>query len=428
MAKQQKPRKTRRTDKRKLFTAILALVMVAALVLPLLSGLLTLGMASESDLKSQISSLKGDATQATARRKELEEQLKAIEQDKAKAMERKNILDQQLSSLDSQIANTQSQIDTYNALIEQTGLQLEEAQTRESEAYDRFLTRARAMEEAGEISYLSILFQANSYVDLLDRLAMVDEIVTYDNTVVETLAAARTEVETTLADLNEAKTGLDEQKAALDAQRAEQAEKVAQAEAVLTELKGQAAHAEALVAAEEAEEKRINAAIAKKQKELDQLIASKQIQFDPGTGWYYPLPKGNVSVTSLFGWRTHPLTGKPNNHSGTDIAAAGGTPVYAARGGVVQTSAYAPSSYGEYVVINHGDGYVTLYAHMQRGSRTVKEGDIVKQGQTLGKVGMTGSASGNHLHLELRINGVRQDARTLYPSIQFKYPYGTNNP
>lgn len=428
MGKQKMPRKNRKVDKRRLFTAILAMLMVAALVLPLLSNLVTLGMASESDLKNQISSLKGDASEVTARRKELEAQLKAIQQDKAKAMERKNILDQQLASLDSQIANTQSQIDAYNALIDQTDAQLQEAQTREQEAHDRFLTRARAMEEAGEISYLSILFQADSYVDLLDRLAMVDEIVTYDNTVVETLAAARVEVEETLAALNEAKAGLDEQKAALDEQRGEQAEKVAQAETILGELKSQAAHAEALVAAEEAEERRINAAIAKKQKELDELIASKQIQFDPGTGWYYPLPKGNVSVTSLFGWRTHPLTGKPNNHSGTDIAAAGGTSIYAARGGVVQTSAYASSSYGEYVVINHGDGYVTLYAHMQRGSRTVKEGDIVKQGQVIGKVGMTGSATGNHLHLELRINGVRQDARTLYPNVPFKYPYGTNNP
>ncbi len=427
MAKQQKPRKSRKLDKRRLFTAIMALVMVVALVLPLLGSLLTLGMASESDLKSQITSLKGDASEATARRKELEAQLKAIEKDAAKAMERKNILDQQLAVLEGQISNTQRQIDAYNVLIGETETQLQEAQTRESDAYDRFLTRARAMEEAGEISYLSILFQADSYLDLLDRLAMVDEIVTYDNTVVETLAAARVEVENTLAELNEAKDGLSEQRTALDIQRSEQAEKVAQAEAVLSELKSQVAHAEALVAAEEAEEKRINAAIAKKQKELDELIASKQIQFDPGTGWYYPLPKDNVSVTSVFGWRTHPITKKPNNHSGTDIAAPGGTPVYAARGGVVQTSAYASSSYGEYVVINHGDGYVTLYAHMQRGSRTVKEGDIVKQGQVLGKVGMTGSATGNHLHLELRINGVRQDARTLYPNVPFKYPYGSSN-
>lgn len=427
MAKQQKPRKSRKLDKRRLFTAIMALVMVVALVLPLLGSLLTLGMASESDLKSQITSLKGDASEATARRKELEAQLKAIEKDAAKVMERKNILDQQLAVLEGQISNTQRQIDAYNVLIEDTETQLQEAQARESDAYDRFLTRARAMEEAGEISYLSILFQADSYLDLLDRLAMVDEIVTYDNTVVETLAAARVEVENTLAELNEAKDGLSEQRTALDIQRNEQAEKVAQAEAVLSELKSQVAHAEALVAAEEAEEKRINAAIAKKQKELDELIASKQIQFDPGTGWYYPLPKGNVSVTSIFGWRTHPITKKPNNHSGTDIAAPGGTSVYAARGGVVQTSAYASSSYGEYVVINHGDGYVTLYAHMQRGSRTVKEGDIVKQGQVLGKVGMTGSATGNHLHLELRINGVRQDARTLYPNVPFKYPYGSSN-
>ena len=134
-------------------------------------------------------------------------------------------------------------------------------------------------------------------------------------------------------------------------------------------------------------------------------------------------------ISSPQGARNTGIKGASTNHKGVDICGVGtSTSVLATKAGVVQTSAYAPSSYGEYVVINHGNGYVTLYAHMQRGSRTVKEGDIVKQGQVLGKVGMTGSATGNHLHFELRINGVRQDGRTLYPNVQFKYPYGTNNP
>ena len=102
-----------------------------------------------------------------------------------------------------------------------------------------------------------------------------------------------------------------------------------------------------------------------------------------------------------------------------DIPAAGGTKVTAVQGGVVITSSYAPNSYGEYVVISHGNGVTTLYAHMQRGSRKVKEGDIVSQGQTLGLVGSTGSSTGNHLHLEYKVNGVREDPMKLFPAVKF---------
>lgn len=419
---QNKPKK-KRVEWRRIFVAGLALLMVLALVLPLLGDLAGFAnAATQSELKNQISGLKGDAANATARRKELEAQLKAIESDKAQALQRKQILDQELYAIDEQVANTQSQIDLYNALIAQQEEALAQAQAKETAAYERFCQRARSMEEAGEISYWSVLFAASDFSDLLDRLAMVDLIMEYDDSVVDSLVEARQAVETTLAELNETKTGLDEQKAVLDAQRAEQAEKVAQAQAIFDELKTQADKAEALVAAEEAEEKKIAAQIAKKEKELEALI--RAANFTTGSGYYYPLPSSNTSITSKFGWRTHPLTRKPNNHTGIDIAAPGGTPVYAVQGGVVITSSYAPSSYGEYVVVSHGNGRTTLYAHMQRGSRTVKEGDVVSQGQTLGKVGMTGSATGNHLHLELKVNGVRQDPRNMFPGVSFSYPYG----
>lgn len=421
MANQTQNKKHRKKiDWRRVFVGVLAAMLALALILPLVGNLGTLARAvSQSELKNQISSLKGDAAAATARKKELEDQLKAIESDKAQALKKKQLLDQQLAAIDEEVANTQSQIDTYTTLISQQEEALAVAQVKEADAYERFCQRARAMEEAGDISYLSVLFQADSYADLLDRMAMVDEIVAYDNSVVEALAAARSEVEATLADLSETKAGLDEQKALLDTQRAEQAEKVKQAQAVFDELKKEASAAEALVAAEEAEEKKIAAQIAAKQKELDKLIAQQKITFTTGSGYAYPLSSGYTTITSKFGPRTHPLTGKYNVHTGIDIAAAGGTPVYAVQGGVVAISAYAPSSYGEYVVINHGGGVVTLYAHMQRGSRKVKEGDIVQQGQTLGLVGMTGSATGNHLHLEYKVNGVRKDPKTLFPSVKF---------
>jgi len=403
--------KKNRPDWRRVLTAVLALAMILALALPLLGSLPMLAnAATQGELNSQISSLKNDAKAAAERKKDLQAQLESLNAQKAQALERKRVLDQQLYALEAQISAIQSQIDAYIALIAQQEEALAAATAKEEEAYARFCQRARAMEEAGDISYWSVLFQADTFTDLLDRLAMVDEIVAYDNTVVEELAYARQEVEETLAQLNESKAGLDEQKAELDVQRDEQAAKVAEAEALFDELKKQADAAQALEEEAAAEEDRIAAAIDKKQKELDKLIASQQIKFTTGSGYTYPLPGGYTHVTSEFGWRTCPYHGR-EVHRGTDISAPGGTSVYAVQGGVVAVSAYAPSSYGEYVVINHGNGLTTLYAHMQRGSRKVSVGDVVSQGQTIGLVGSTGSATGNHLHIEFKVNGVRQNPR-----------------
>ena len=419
---QNKPKK-QRMDRRRLFSIIICVLLALALLLPLLSTIiLSAGAATQAELRDQISGLKGSAQEAAAKKNELQEQLNAVQNDKAQAMRKKEILAQQLAAIDGELANTQSQIDTYNQLIQAEELALEEARNKETTAYDRFCQRARSMEESGDISYWSVLFSASDFSDLLDRLAMVDLIMEYDNSVVDTLVAARQEVEVTLASLNESRAGLEEQKAQQVLQRAEQADKVAESQAVLDELKKSEANWEALVAAADAEEERIAKELAKKEKELERKIAEGQITFDPGTGYLYPLPASYTRITSVFGPRTHPITGKYHNHSGTDIPAPGGTNVKAVKGGVVVTSAYAPSSYGEYVVVNHGDGITTLYAHMQRGSRKVKEGDIVSQGQVLGLVGSTGSSTGNHLHLELRKNGVRQNALTMFPSMSFQLP------
>lgn len=415
------PKKHKKKDWRRLFVTILAAVMLLSLILPLLtSAMFSARAVTQADLQNQIGGLKVEAADTAQRRKELQAQLKAIENDKAKAMERHNILSQQLSELDTQISNTQSQIDAYAALITEQEAALTEAQAKESQAYEKFCQRARSMEESGTISYWSVLFSASDYADLLDRLAMVDQIMRYDNNVVDTLAAARQEVETTLEGLNASKTELDAQKAQLDLQRVEQSTKVTEAQSLLDDLKTQADKAEALVAAEEAEMAKIEKAIAAKEKELQALIAAAN--FKTGSGYAYPLPYQYTRLTSLYGPRTHPITGKYNNHTGIDIPAPGGTNVTAVQGGIVVTSAYAPKSYGEYVVIAHAGGVTTLYAHMQRGSRRVKEGDAVDQGQIIGLVGTTGSSTGNHLHLEYKVNGKRDDPKKMFPGVKFIDP------
>ena len=335
-------------------------------------------------------------------------------------MEKWNLLVKQLNELDSQIANTQSQIELYDRLIAEQEIALQDAQDKEDYAYSRFCQRARSMEEAGTVSYWSVLFSAKDFADLLDRLALVDQIMAYDNSVVEALAQARREVEDILADLNATQDELDEQKAQLDIQREEQAGKVDEAQAVLDEIKADEKNLQALAQEAESEEKAIEREIARKEKELEELIIAAQ--FSLGSGYVYPIPTQYTVITSRFGPREHPVTHVFNNHSGADISVPAGVEIKAIMGGVVVTSAYSPSLWGEYVVINHGNGMTTLYAHMTRGSRRVKEGDIVSQGQVIGKVGATGLVTGAHLHLTLTVNGVKKDPlKTFWPNVDFNY-------
>ena len=414
-------KKRKKIDWRRVFVTVLALVMALALLLPLFGTLLGGAQAAtQGELKDQISGLKDDAEEAAQRKKELQAQIDAIKGDKEKALERKNLLAKQLSELDAQIANTQGQIDLYDQLITEQEAALQEARDREAYAYQRFCQRARSMEEAGTVSYWSVLFSAKDFADLLDRLALVDQIMSYDNSVVDSLAQARSDVETVLADLNATQDELDIQKAQLDEQRSEQADKVAEAQAVMDELIADQKELEALAREAEKEEENIEKRIAQKEKELEEMI--KAAQFVNDGKYAYPLPSQYTTITSRFGPRTHPITGKFNNHSGADIAAPGGTEVRSVQAGVVITSAYSPSLWGEYVVISHGNGMTTLYAHMRRGSRKVKEGDVVSKGQLLGLVGSTGLSSGNHLHLTLTVDGQRQDPlTTFWPNVTFDY-------
>lgn len=133
------------------------------------------------------------------------------------------------------------------------------------------------------------------------------------------------------------------------------------------------------------------------------------------SGFLWPLSSSINTLSSLYGGRIHPITGKPNNHLGIDIPAAAGTSIYAAKPGKIVTSTYH-NSYGNYVVIEHTDGTSTLYAHMSK--RIAAVGQTVTQGQVIGLVGTTGSSTGNHLHFEVKVNGSRVDPVNCFPDKQ----------
>lgn len=394
--------------------AVLALLLALLMIVPAITMVLSASAVTQSD----INALKDDAAALAQEKKDLSDRLAALEGEINSAMDKKLVVEQEISVISAQIATTEALIAEYDGLIAQEEVNLADAQEREAQHFEEFCQRVRAMEEQGTVSYWQILFQAADFTDLLDRAMMIHEVVEYDNAVMDALEQARIDVENAKAALESARTEQLEAKAALDAQKAELDSKQAAISQLLKELEANQAQYENQLDEIDSQIQAIDDEIAAAQAELRRQIANgNAVQVDTGTGYLWPLD-GCYTITSLFGGRTDPITHQPATHLGTDIRASNGTPIRAARGGTVITSVKR-GSYGEYVVVDHYDGVTTLYAHMS--SRAVSVGQTVSQGQVLGYVGSTGRSTGNHLHFEVSVNGVRQDAIKYYPNLNFLY-------
>ncbi|MBT9685228.1 peptidoglycan DD-metalloendopeptidase family protein [Pseudoflavonifractor sp. MCC625] len=389
----------------------LALLMAALMILPMVSMIVsgTAGAVSQSE----IDKLKQEQQASKDRQEELKQELNDLKNDQADAQAKRNILQQQLEAINTELTNIQNQITYYDGEIAQKEAERVEAVAREEAQYELFCQRVRAMEEGGNVSYWSIIFQAEDFTDLLDRINMVDEIMSYDQAVMDELVATRKQIETLKADLETARAEQEAKKAEQEAKKAEQKQKVAEAQALLDQINADAAEVNRQLEAESAAAAEIQQEIVEKQKKLEEERKQNNIVLDPGGDYLWPLP-GYYKLTSAFGYRIHPITNRPQSHTGIDIPAPGGTAIKACKGGQVVTSAYH-SSYGNYVVIDHGNGNSTLYAHMS--SRAVSEGQMVSQGQVIGYVGTTGSSTGNHLHLEIRVNYTRTDPEKCFPGL-----------
>ena len=379
---------------------LLALVMFLPLTGP--------GMVLETSAVTQaeIDALKGSAGKLAEQKKDIQAQLKAVQADKSNALKKKELLEDQIDLIRQEIANINEQIAMYDQLIAEKTAELKQAEADEKAQFDLFCRRMRHMEEQGETSYWSILFTSGDFSELLDNYMMIEEIIQYDNQVIDSLVALQEKVAN--------------DRTVLEGAQAEQEEAKAQQMAAQDELKAQEDEVDKLIAEISAQEdllEEMEEELNKAAKALDAQIKAKEREYaaqvanvPSESGYLWPLPGGYNTISSLAGGRIHPVTGKPGNHAGIDIPAPSGTNIYAAKSGVVIHAAKGTGSswsYGNYVIVSHSDGTSTLYAHMSRIG--CKEGQTVKQGDVVGYVGTTGRSTGNHLHFEVRSGSTRKD-------------------
>ena len=354
--------------------------------------------------QADIDALKGDAKDLTAQRKALEEKLAALSDDKAEVMKKKELLDDQIAVQVSEIRNVESQISTYEDLIAQTQAELADAQQKEEIQYDLFCKRVRAMEEEGTVSYWSVLFKADSFTDLLDRLDAVNEVMDADQAVIDRLEVLQDEISQKEAELQESKSGAEAARADLVSKKSALEKQRAEANQLIAQLAANESETEAEIDGMEEEEERIQREIQELSRKLaaQQAAAGQSNRSNPG-GYIWPVD--SRYITSTMGGRASPGGIGSTNHKGTDIGRVGYTsPIYAAKSGTVIVSQRS-RSYGNYVVISHGSGNTTLYGHMS--SRKVEVGQYVNQGDVIGITGSTGNSTGPHLHFEITENGVR---------------------
>ena len=414
---------------RKKFVSVLAAVMAAIMVLTLVLSLVPTKAyaASSSEIRKQINGLQEKRTEMKSQMKELQDQYKANEDEISDIVARKNLIDQEIGLLHAQVDNINEQITAYGVLIADKQDELDAAQENYDNLNEEYKTRIRTMEEEGTLSYWEVLFKANSFSDLLDRMSMIEEIAASDNRRLEALdeatkavAKAQEELATEKADLEQTKEELNSTQAELDAKREE-------ADGVIAELVAKGQEIEGLQDELESEDQDLLKQIAQMEKEYNAAKHQEWLAYmatyttvapattassgnsggssgssTPSSGGSWLRPCSYTYMSSPFGFRTSPTAGASSYHQGVDLAAPANTPVYASRSGIVTTTTYSNSA-GYYVTINHGDGFSSIYMHLN--NYVVSAGQAVSAGQLIGYVGRTGIATGYHLHFGIAYNG-----------------------
>ncbi len=347
----------------------------------------------QSSVKESITKKQSELTNNTAKKNDTLNKLKSINDN--------------INSTEEKIASFSTQISDQETSIEETNKKIAETESKLQQSKQALNDRVVSIYKDGKMNYLEVLFQAKDFSDFLTKFEYLSYITKSDKALIDSV--------------KETKALLDSQKASLEQQLQNLSALKSQEESVKKLLVAQQSQQQTIYKDLESNEEALRANIAAMQAASESIAsqimelqaaaaaasaASQSAVFNSQTVVYsgtggWPAPASHV-ITSPYGARAYPLSGIYDFHLGLDIGAGYGTPVVSHKPGTVIIADYH-WSYGNYVVVDHGNGISTLYAHMSAISTGV--GQHVEQGQQLGLVGSTGSSTGAHLHFEVRING-----------------------
>ena len=382
------------------------ILLSAAVVLTLTDSQPVYAVTNES-----IREKEAEIAEAKEEVKNLKSGLTDVEALKAELEKSKSDLTAYVTQLDSELSGIQAKIEQYNTLITEkeqqiadTTEELNEAVRQQEEQYVAMKKRIKFMYERGDTYYLEMLFSSSGLSDLVNKADYIEALSKYDRNKLDEYVEIIEMVRVCKEELEAEKEVLDEARIAVEAEetgiRSLIKEKEAQIYAVSSDISSKEAaikEYEAMIAQQNEEIAALEKAVAEEKARLEAENARKY----NGGMFVWPCP-GWTRISDEYGNRTHPILGVPQFHNGLDIAAPGGSAILAAYDGDVVASAYS-SSMGNYIMIDHGSGLYTIYMHCS--ALYVSTGQSVTKGQNIAAVGMTGRATGNHLHFSVRLNG-----------------------
>lgn len=399
-------------------------------------------LRAAADVKQEdIDALKAKRDAIQAQRLEKQAVVDRLEADQANVLEQKRALDERNLYTFQQIQLNDEEIALYDEMIAAKEEELLGAQKLEKEQLERYRARVRAMEENGTLNYLAMILKANNLGELLSAIDDIGEIMQSDRKLEDAYIQAREVTEEVKAEYEEYRAEINGKQDALRKEKMQLEAELEEASQLLLsiqlDLENRQAEYDAIMAEEERTEAAIDklvaqleaerAEAARKAAEEAARIAAAQgggsssgggggAAYAGATGSFVFPVASYVYISSRFGERVHPITGELKNHNGMDIASNMGTTVYAADGGKVVLAEWY-GGYGNCIMIDHGNGYKTLYGHLSVIG--VSEGQSVTQGAVIGAVGSTGNSTGPHLHFEVYANDSRIDPEQFYSGLVF---------
>jgi len=349
-------------------------------------------------IEKEIRKIQQQMNKAAQEKKQAEQNVRQLSAQKAATKEDIARLMNEIAKAGEELVATQAKIDAAEERLMRTTKELEAAEEQRESRDELLQKRIRMIYMNGAVSYLDVLLSSTSFDDFLTRFNAMKLIMQQDKSVLEQskqyeafVAEKKAQVEAELGEVRNLYAEMATRKANLEL-------KERQKEVLIAQLNEKIEETEEI--SEEAEK-----ALMEFGQKYSELLEKKKKIRNYYTGGKLGLPlKREYRLSSPFGYRIHPVTGKRKLHTGIDMAVPEGTPVYAAESGVVIV-AQTWSGYGNTIVINHGNGLWTLYGHLKPGGILVEKGQTVKRGEKIGLVGKTGTATGYHLHFEVRKNG-----------------------
>lgn len=372
--------------------------------------------------KSGLSDAKNKKTALEAEKKKTEQELKNLEGLKSDTTAYVKKLDSSLESIGNELSKLNDDIDAKEKQIDTTKQELSEAKETEKSQYESMKLRIKYMYEKGDSTYVDLLMEAGSLSELLSKAEYITKISSYDRQKLDEYAATKEKIaekekalEEEHAELLNLQDETEAKQASVEKLLAAKQTELQNYETKIASAEGQISEYAKSIEAQENQIKSIEAEIKRKEEEARKKAEEekkKAAAANKAAQTYKTVSLGDISftwpcpasgrITSGFGGRKSPTKGASSNHQGIDISAPTGTSIVAAAAGEVVIATYS-SSAGNYVMISHGGGVYTVYMHAS--SLLVSQGQSVKKGQTIAKVGSTGYSTGSHLHFGVRVNG-----------------------